>query len=241
MFFCFACTQNAQNQGKNNETQVRGINEDLHLLGVLTSPKTSRNYQENKQYIAQYQNKIKDKIFKDSISTIFSEILLNKIIPYWYGTHWSFDGHTIEPQKGEIACGYFISTTLCDMGLNMNKYRFAQQSPINEAKTFSFDQDIIVLEHHTRAEHIEAIEKNTKEGVYFIGFGDKHVGFLLNRKNSLFLIHSKYENAFGVCIERPSESNLFSGYSKFYISPISTNKKLLHKWLYKDEIKVVVK
>jgi hypothetical protein len=240
LFFCFACSQNPQ---KKNETEkTSNLSEELRLLGIFSSEKTNRSYEQTKRFVAQLrENYQTNSLSEDSLSTLFTDILLNEIIPYWYGTHWSFDGHSAEPKKGEIACGYFLSTTLCDMGLNMNKYKFAQQTPENEAKTFAFNQNVLVLEHHTRAEHINALQKNTKEGIYFIGFGDKHVGFLLKRKNNLFLIHSKYENAFGVCIEKPSESNMFSGYSKLYLSPISTNKKLLHKWLLKEEIKVIVK
>ena len=40
-----------------------------------------------------------------AISESFEDNLINKIIPFWYGTKWSFEGHSNEPNKGEIACG----------------------------------------------------------------------------------------------------------------------------------------
>src|SRR6478609_6492850 len=55
-------------------------------------------------------NQIRDK---------FTNHLVNDIIPEWYGTKWSFDGYTEVPKSGSIACGYFVSTTLRDMGMNI--------------------------------------------------------------------------------------------------------------------------
>ena len=52
------------------------------------------------------------KVSFDSVQHYFTESLLNGILPHWYGTVWSFDGHTSTPGTGEIACGYLVSTTL---------------------------------------------------------------------------------------------------------------------------------
>ncbi len=46
-------------------------------------------------------------------------------------------GHTAVPKEGEIACGYFVSTTLLHMGVPLNRYKIAQQNPLNEAKTYA--------------------------------------------------------------------------------------------------------
>ena len=61
----------------------------------------------------------------DSVCRYFDNALVNDIIPFWYGTKWSFEGHTNKPNDGEIACGYFVSTTLKDVGLNINRYHLA--------------------------------------------------------------------------------------------------------------------
>src|SRR5690606_907796 len=75
--------------------------------------------------------------FLDSVMEVFTLKLLNEIIPYWYGTEWDFEGHTAIPNEGKIACGYFVSTTLRDMGLNINRYKLAQQHGLNEARTIA--------------------------------------------------------------------------------------------------------
>ena len=97
----------------------------------------------------------KKKITLDSVKKSFTELLLNKIIPYWYGTTWSFNGHTSKPNQGEIACGYFVSTTLKDMGLKLNRYCLAQKSPIDEAKFLSCGASIVTL----NGDYEEAIDK----------------------------------------------------------------------------------
>src|SRR5687768_5014531 len=71
-------------------------------------------------------------ISDDSLSSLVTDLLVDRIIPYWIGTPWSFEGHTSIPNSGKIACGYFVSTTLLDLGFNLNRYTFAQQAPENE-------------------------------------------------------------------------------------------------------------
>lgn len=96
--------------------------------------------------------------------------LLNRIIPYWQGTTWSFEGHTNTPQQGNIACGYFISTTLKYVGINVNRYKLAQQSPINEAKSLAKSTMVMEINENTVEESIWAINQMLTEGIYFKGF-----------------------------------------------------------------------
>ena len=74
---------------------------------------------------------------------IFTLFLLNNIIPHWYGTKQDFCAYTETPKQGVIACGILVSTTLKDMGLNVNRYKLAQQSPTNEAKTIAIHPDAV--------------------------------------------------------------------------------------------------
>ena len=49
--------------------------------------------------------------------------LTKKVFPYWYGTPWSFNGHTEQPKNGSIACGFFVGTILRDIGFNIDRIR----------------------------------------------------------------------------------------------------------------------
>ncbi|WP_346883237.1 hypothetical protein [uncultured Algibacter sp.] len=53
----------------------------------------------------------------DSASHYIYSKLINDIVPHWYGTTWDFNGHTNIPNQGDIACGYFVSTTLKHIGV----------------------------------------------------------------------------------------------------------------------------
>lgn len=172
----------------------------------------------------------------DTIKTAFANQLVDQIIPHWYGTPWSFGGHTAIPNQGKIACGYFISTTLRDMGININRYTLAQKSPIDEAKMISCGAIIHNIVQDTPEKAFEEIDGLTEEGLYFIGFDEGHVGYLLKRKGKLFLIHSNYLSPVSVCMETLEESRVFKRFSKFHLVPISHNDALLQRWLDKGAV-----
>ena len=167
----------------------------------------------------------------ENIKIEFTNQLVDKIIPYWYGTPWSFGGHTTIPNQGKIACGYFISTTLRDMGINLNRFTLAQKSPLDEAKMISCGSVINKVIQDTPEKAFEEIDGLTKEGLYFIGFDEGHVGYLLKREGELFLIHSNYLNPVSVCMETLKESRVFRRFTKFHLVDISHNDTLLQRWL----------
>ena len=167
----------------------------------------------------------------DNNKIVLTNHLVDKIIPHWYGTPWSFGGHTTIPNQGEIACGYFISTTLRDMGIKLNRYTLAQKSPIDEAKMISCGSVINKIVQDTHEKAFEDIDRLTKEGLYFIGFDEGHVGYLLKREGNLFLIHSNYYSPASVCIETLKESKVFKHFTIFHLVDISHNDILLQLWL----------
>ena len=158
--------------------------------------------------------------------------MINKIIPYWYGTVWDFNGYTYKPKQGTIACGYFVSTTLRDMGLNLNRFKLAQQGPENEAKSIAINTNEVLF--FDESSILDGL-KGLGEGVYFVGLSN-HVGYLYINDGHSYFIHSNYIDG-EVMIENTSQSQAFGGYY-YYIAKITGNKKLMEKWLRKDEIQV---
>jgi len=194
-----------------------------------------KSIRENKQKWQQ------EKLKTDSLSQLFKNALLHRIIPFWEGTEWSFEGHTSTPRKGQIACGYFISTTLKHAGLYLNRYKLAQQNPKNEAISLALNTKVIEIAEASTSQNIAKINKILKEGIHFIGFDQSHVGYILKEKGELYLIHSNYINSKGVELEEIEKSSVFSSYDKFYIAEISTNEKLLKNWIANTEIEIMTR
>jgi len=242
LFINFGCSSQSENsnQERINIQKEREITKEIKPTkeqNLITEE--LEDYEIVKEQIELDRNQLQSKGLQiDSISDIFKQSLLNKIIPFWEGTEWSFEGHTSKPKLGKIACGYFVSTTLQDIGLNLNRYKLAQQSPIDEARSLAINTEIKEFSEESVSENISQINKYLKEGIHFIGFDQNHVGYILKEKKNLYLIHSNYINAEGVLIEQIEKSEVFSAYSKFYIVELSTNKDLLNYWINKETIKI---
>lgn len=164
----------------------------------------------------------------------FENYLLNKIIPHWYGTEWDFNGYTAIPNKGEIACGYFVSTTLEHMGIVINRYHLAQQAGLNEAKSLAIADSnyFTVYGFETLKERMKTME----DAIYFVGL-DNHVGYLYKEAGELYFIHSNYiENR--VMIEKAVYSQAFQS-NIYVVAELSTNASLLEHWKNGQRVNVV--
>ncbi|WP_405397111.1 hypothetical protein [Maribacter sp. Asnod2-G09] len=226
---------NITSQRFSRVAKAKSFSEKTLLLNT-SSDSIVDSYASTKENAGQLRLRLKEDlrlgtISLDHVKTEFANQLVDKIIPHWYGTPWSFGGHTATPNEGKIACGYFISTTLRDMGVNINRYKLAQKSPIDEAKMISCGSVINQIEHDTHQKAFDEIDTLTQEGLYFIGFDEGHVGYLLKREGELFLIHSNYLNPVSVCMETLKESRVFKRFTKFHLVAISHNDGLLLRWL----------
>ena len=162
-----------------------------------------------------------------------TQYLVDDIFNYWYTTKWSFEGHTENPRQGTIACGYFVSTTLRDVGFNLNRYKLAQKSPEDEAKSIACGTTIEKLQNVTKQELKKYFLKQ-KDGIYFIGL-DFHVGYIYKSNQEVYFIHSNYIDNKGVMKETIENSKAIVS-SKYFIVPITHNDNLIKKWLMKEII-----
>lgn len=226
-----------------NKVEVT-IVEQVDLIKKLQKLKiasdSTRSYAEVKSSIKNQKLALNSRELSiDSIAIAFKRALVQRIIPFWEGTEWSFEGHTSIPNQGSVACGYFVSTTLKHAGLNINRYRLAQQSPIDEAKSLALNKTVIEIAESTTSENIARINESLKDGIHFIGFDTTHVGYILKHEAELYMIHSNYIDYKGVEIEKIEDSEVFSSYNRFFIAEISTNEDLLKSWVNGDEIIVI--
>ena len=162
----------------------------------------------------------------DKAADLWTDFMVDSIFPYWYGTEWDFNGHTDSPRKGQIACGYFVSTTMRHSGIKLDRYKLAQKAAsdiINEvcvkgsAKWFSLLDDL--------SNHI----KGRPDGLYVLGL-DYHVGFVLRENGKNYFIHSDYFNG-KVTKEELKKSTAANSTDRYYIGSLSENKELMKRWL----------
>ncbi len=172
-------------------------------------------------------------------SHMFEDVMIREVFPFWYGTPWDFNGYTNIPNKGKVACGYFVSTTLKHAGLNINRYKLAQQNPLNEARTLALNDSVRMFTATEASSTNLQLNLNLKQGLYFVGL-DSHVGFLWHNETGNYFIHSNYYGDSGVTIECVDDSQAFESHN-YHIAPLSTNMRFVKSWLLKTEIDVIVK
>ncbi len=211
---------------------------DWSFFNIRLTPPPGKTYGQTCREALQKRTDFREPRDGDA-GKLFEEMLLNQIIPHWYGTKWNFYGHTNEPQSGEIACGYFVSTTLSHLGVNVDRYKLAQQSPLNEAKTLSPGGRVIDISVENSGDKFAAIRDSISEGICFVGLGNSHVGFLLKRKNELFFLHSSYFAPAAVTIEKAEESEVFAAYDRYFLVELSNHPLFVKKWLKRERFNVI--
>lgn len=219
--------------------QITESSIDSVKLNINFKPKgnytsiTNRITSDKAYFKSLYQTNVAKAI--DSASQYLYSKLLNDIVPHWYGTEWDFNGHTNIPNQGEIACGYFVSTTLKHLGFNLNRYKMAQQAGLLEARMLQPKSELKIyrnLSFESLKQKVNAVYSN---GIYFVGLAN-HVGYVLVKDKELYFLHSSYYDD-KVMIELAEKSPCFS--SDIYVfAEISTNRNLVKNWILNARLSV---
>ena len=116
-------------------------------------------------------------------------IIDKKLLPYWLGTTWSFNGTTQVPGKGSIACGYFVTTLLRDAGIKLERVKLAQLASEDMIKILCKKENIKRY-HNTSINDFVSSVKKQGYGLYVVGL-DLHTGFVLcDSSQDVYFIHS---------------------------------------------------
>lgn len=163
------------------------------------------------------------------LRNVFLEKINKKIFPYWYGTKWDFNGTTEMPNEGSIACGYFVTTTLRDMGVPINRVKMAQCASEEMINSLTANKNIYHLSSLTLVEFENKIKKLGK-GLYIIGL-DNHTGFISITEKGNYFIHSTGWFPFKVVKDVLSESDVISKSKYRVVGKISDDEVFLKKWV----------
>ena len=161
----------------------------------------------SKKYFEQYKN---DR--DPSLKQRFLNYIRDTLFTCWLGTPWDFNGTTEEPNIGKIACGYFVTTLLRDMGVAINRIKHAHCASEEMILAVCLKNSI----HRFSNENITTlIEKINEPGLYVVGL-DFHTGFILNDGSETYFIHANYIGNKVVVKEIAAKSSVLAG-SKYKV------------------------
>lgn len=160
--------------------------------------------------------------------TLFTHAIVDNLITHWYGTSWDFNGITEEPGKGQIACGYFVTTLLRDAGYSLQRIKLAQSPALVIIEKVA-DKKSIRHFSLQPVSKVDSVVKSMGKGLYVVGL-DFHVGFLYCDGATVYFIHSNYIRRQGVVKESILTSAAFAN-SKYRVIGKINGTSLTRNWL----------
>ena len=88
---------------------------------------------------------------------VFRAALMEDIFPFWYGTQYDFYGISQTPGQGEIACGYFVTTSLEHIGVKLKRVALAQMASEKMIKQLVSPKNISRFSNKTLGEVLDFV------------------------------------------------------------------------------------
>jgi hypothetical protein len=150
-------------------------------------------------------------------------------MPFWYGTRYSFYGQTHTPGEGKIACGYFVTTVLEDLGMEIDRNRLAQVASEEMIKELVSIKSIKRYSAYEFEDFIESVGQ-IDDGLYVVGL-DTHTGFLLKTQQNLRFIHASGRFPFAVINENAHTSVTLQKSKYRILGRLTNDHKAMKIWL----------
>lgn len=131
----------------------------------------------------------KEKSILIKAERLLEHFIVNTVFPAWHYTRWDFNGTAKIPGEGKIACGYFVSAVLIDVGFKVNRVKLSQRPSGLIIKTFSPKKYIYREVGTDYLDYFVNLEEKLKDGLYIVGL-DSHTGFILIRNGKRIFTHS---------------------------------------------------
>lgn len=145
----------------------------------------------------------KTEVIKEARAAFIS-LIEKDFFTIWDGTQWDFYGTTQVPQKGKIACGYFVTTVLRDMGVKID--RVAMAETYSEKLIKNLVQPKYIKKYVPfNLPNFVAEKQKEADNLYVLGL-DNHVGFLIVKNHQAWFLHSSVLHPGAVVKERADTS-----------------------------------
>lgn len=155
--------------------------------------------------------------------------LVDDVLPQWDGTPWAFHGTSTVPGQGTIACGYFVSTTLREAGLDVERVRLAQQASEKIVRTLVPAAKIRRFSDAPVLAFVTAVAQQG-DGLYVVGLDD-HVGYLVVQGGVVWFHHASYVGA-KVVVREPAVLAKPLVKSRYrVVGKLFTDDRLVEAWL----------
>ena len=159
----------------------------------------------------------------------FARDAADTVIPFWLGTRWDFNGTTQVPGTGMIACGYFVTTVLRDVGFAVERVKLAQQASETIILSLVGSDEVSRFSDATLSDFVEAVRR-CGHGLYVVGL-DYHVGFLHCDERGVRFLHASYLEPACVVVEDAGESRVLGSSRYRVIGKLTDEPALAVRWL----------
>ena len=159
------------------------------------------------------------------------------VLPAWLGMPWGL-GPSSTPTRPHqpdtvIACGYFVSSTLENLGLKLGtRFSFAQAPALHAQRSLApAPRDLHVffsIPGDELARKIAALG----EGLYVIGLNN-HIGFVDVRGAEVRIVHASYTGEQVVTDEPLATAEVIanSRAAGYFVTPLLQDDRLIEHWL----------
>jgi len=160
---------------------------------------------------------------------LMRQSVAGSLVPFWYGTSWDFNGTSETPGEGAIACGYFVTTVLRDIGFELERVTLAQQPSEVMIKSLVRAEHIKRYSDAPIAAFVDSVRK-WRTGLYVVGL-DCHVGFIVCDGDDVRFLHSSYAAPLCVVSENADESRILGASRYRVLGKLTGDPELARKWM----------
>jgi hypothetical protein len=224
LLFIVACNEHKQIEAIHKSVSSSAKDTLVRPYSEVVSAVEARRKQFAREYeVAFHKDSVLDSV-ADYWIAAFNELYLR-----WKDTPWDFNGITRQPKQGTIACGYFVTTLLLDMGYKLNRVKLSTCASLTMMKSLVPGQRVANLSYLSYADFYKKI-KDAGRCIYITGL-DFHTGFLINDGTETWFLHSNYIGRQGVIKEKIAESVALRASKSRFVVSLTNDSSFLSRWM----------
>ena len=229
LVICCICLLNCDQPVNKKETPANIVQQQETIDQPSYTEIINEIKNKKKDFYKKYKEGVGENELMSEVRDYWINSLGTNLYEQWKSTPWDFNGTTRKPKEGAIACGYFVTTLLLDMGYQLNRTKLSTCASLTMMKALTSKNAIRNLSYLSYKDFNEKIKQSGK-GVFIAGL-DFHTGFLINDGTETWFLHSNYINREGVVKEKIMESEALKASGTRFITCLTNDKDFLLRWI----------